>query len=166
MEKLRSSTLLFLVKKSEGEISEICLAMKKRDFGVGRWNGVGGKVNLDETVEEATIRETQEEIDVVVKELKKVAELAFYFSQNSDWNQLVHVYVCEKWDGEPKESEEMNPKWFLVSKLPFETMWPDDIFWLPKMLKGELIRATFEFGEGDVILDKEVEVVDDFHFEI
>lgn len=162
MEKLRNSTLLFLVKKSEGEISEVCLAMKKRDFGVGRWNGVGGKVNPEETVEEGAKRETQEEIGVFAKELKKVAELYFYFSQNSNWNQLVHVYVCENWDGEPAESEEMNPKWFSVSELPFEKMWPDDTFWLPKMLKGELIRATFEFGEGDVILDKEVKVVGDF----
>jgi hypothetical protein len=30
MEKLRNATLLFLIKKSENEISEICLAMKKK----------------------------------------------------------------------------------------------------------------------------------------
>jgi hypothetical protein len=41
---MRNSTLLFLVKKNGEEITDICLAMKKRGFGSGRYNGVGGKV--------------------------------------------------------------------------------------------------------------------------
>jgi hypothetical protein len=36
---MRNVSLLFLVKKTDGKISEICLAMKKRGFGMGRWNG-------------------------------------------------------------------------------------------------------------------------------
>jgi len=48
MEKLRNATLVFLIKKSQGEITDICLAMKKRGFGMNRWNRVGGnkKVNI------------------------------------------------------------------------------------------------------------------------
>jgi hypothetical protein len=38
-------------------------------------------------------------------------------------------------------------------------MWPDDIFWLPKVLEGELIKAAFTFGEKDAILDQKVETV-------
>lgn len=34
----------------------ILLGMKKRGFGVGRWNGFGGKVHSDETVLEAAKR--------------------------------------------------------------------------------------------------------------
>ena len=44
MKKLRDSTVIYLIKKSHGETTEICLAMKKRGFGKDRWNGVGGKV--------------------------------------------------------------------------------------------------------------------------
>ncbi|HET8669978.1 MAG TPA: NUDIX domain-containing protein, partial [Candidatus Saccharimonadales bacterium] len=40
------------------------LAMKKRGFGINKWNGVGGKVDEDETIEQAAIRECQEEITV------------------------------------------------------------------------------------------------------
>jgi len=43
MEKLRNATLVFLIKKSQGKITDICLAMKKRGFGMNRWNGVGEK---------------------------------------------------------------------------------------------------------------------------
>jgi len=52
-------TLLFLIKDDQ-----ILLAMKKRGFGAGRFNGVGGKVEPGETIEQALIRESQEEINV------------------------------------------------------------------------------------------------------
>jgi mutator protein MutT len=146
-----------LIKKSQGEIAEICLALKKRGFGMGRYNGAGGKVEEGlETIEEAAIRETQEEIGVETEELKKIAELSFYFPHKSDWDQKVHVYFVENWDGEPRESEEMDPRWFSIDKIPFEKMWPDDIFWLPRVLNGERIEAMFIFGEGDVIQDKKI----------
>lgn len=160
MNKLRDATLVFLIKKSQDKITDICLAMKKRGFGINRWNGVGGKVEgLKETIEEAAKRETKEEIDVWVENLNKVAELSFYFPHNLSWNQKVHVYFVEKWDGNPKESEEMNPEWFILEKIPYSKMWPDDIFWLPEVLKGNLIKAVFKFGENDVIQDKEVNIV-------
>lgn len=160
MPKLRNATLLFLIKKIDGEINDICLAMKKRGFGVNRWNGVGGKVDgADQTIEDAAIREAKEEISVDVRGLKKVAELSFYFPHHPAWNQMVHVYLTEDWAGEPKESEEMRPEWFLVNQIPFENMWPDDIFWLPEVIKGNLLKAKFKFGENDVILDKKIAIV-------
>ena len=64
MISLRNSTLVFLIKKNNGSITDICLAMKKRGFGKGRWNGVGGKVEAGETIEAAAMREAREEIGV------------------------------------------------------------------------------------------------------
>lgn len=160
MSKLRDSTILLLIKRTEGEISEICLAMKKRGFGVGRWNGVGGKKNeQDVTVEDTAIRETQEEINVLAKNMTKCAELTFHFPHNPDWDQLVHVYLCDEWEGEPQESEEMRPQWYAVNNLPFAEMWPDDKFWLPFVLKGKLLKATFCFKENDVLASQQVDIV-------
>ncbi len=143
-------------------ISDICLAMKKRGFGVGRYNGVGGKLEPNETIESGAKREAKEEIGVAVGHLSKIAELSFYFAHNPAWDQLVHVYVVDTWDGEPAESEEMNPQWFSVADIPFDKMWPDDRFWLTEVLLGRLVKAKFTFGEGDVILDKKVEIVTGF----
>lgn len=156
---MRNSTLLFLVKRSEGEVSEVCLAMKKRGFGVGRWNGVGGKVSEGETIEGAAVREAKEEIGVEAKGLKKVAELSFAFPANPSWDQMVHAYLVETWEGIPAESEEMSPKWFAAKDIPFDGMWPDDIFWLPHVLEGKAVRAKFSFGEKDAILSQEVGIL-------
>jgi 8-oxo-dGTP pyrophosphatase MutT (NUDIX family) len=41
---------------------EVLLAMKKRGFGAGKWNGVGGKVQEGEDIVVAALREIKEEI--------------------------------------------------------------------------------------------------------
>lgn len=156
---MRNTTLLFLVKRNDDVVTDICLAMKKRGFGVGRYNGVGGKVEEGESIEDAVKREAKEEIGVTVRDMNKSAELTFTFPHKPDWNQLVHVYVTDVWQGNIVETEEMNPVWFTVSDIPYTSMWPDDIFWLPNVLDGNYIKARFSFGEGDVIIDQEVEII-------
>ncbi|MBU4141329.1 hypothetical protein KKE99_00440, partial [Patescibacteria group bacterium] len=79
--------------------------------------------------------------------------------------QLVHAYFTESWSGEPAESEEMSPKWFPVSKIPYRIMWPDDEFWLPEALKSNLLKATFKFGENDVIFGKEINICENLEIE-
>ncbi len=160
MSTVRNCTLVFLIKRQGGVITHICLAMKKRGFGAGKWNGAGGKVEKGETIEEAAVREAKEEIGVDLHGISKIGELMFYFSHNPAWDMLVHAYFCEKWSGEPLESEEMRPEWFPVSEIPFASMWPDDEFWIPHVLKGEKVKASFTFSENDVIHAKDVQLVE------
>ncbi len=156
---MRECTLVFLYKPND---KEILLAMKKRRFGTGKWNGVGGKLEGDETVLRSAVRETKEEICVEVSEedLAQVATIDFYFDSNPDWDQRAHVFFVEKWEGEPEETEEMSPAWYKTDAIPFEEMWADDIHWLPRVLKGEKLKASFTFDkDGSKILKKEVAVL-------
>ncbi|MBI5140320.1 MAG: 8-oxo-dGTP diphosphatase [Candidatus Vogelbacteria bacterium] len=161
MQKLRNATLVFLIKKSGGKIEEICLAMKKRGFGTGRWNGVGGKVEAGETMEESARREAREEIGVSPSNMEKTAEISFFWPHDPTWNQTVHIYFTDTWRGEPIESEEMNPRWFKVRDIPFDKMWADDILWLPHVLEGKLLRGTFELAEGNIVLGQEINIVNE-----
>jgi len=159
------TTLCFLTKENNNVITEILLAMKKRGFGKGHWNGAGGKVDTEksENIEQAMLREAKEEIDVYIKTYEKVAELAFTFPhipKEKDWDQLVHVYFSKEWEGEPTESEEMKPEWFKIKDIPYDTMWADDIFWLPEVLKGNLVKASFSFTDDNKVLDQNVKIVD------
>ena len=157
--KLRDVTLCYLVDKNKGEV---LLAMKKRGFGVGKVNGVGGKVKAGESIEEGMLRETEEEIGVKLSSFEKVGVIDFYFtvsSEDKDWNQEVHVFIADKWDGEPSESEEMRPFWTDINAMPLKDMWPDDEYWLPRALAGERIRAAFLFDENERILDHYVKAL-------
>jgi ADP-ribose pyrophosphatase YjhB (NUDIX family) len=151
---MRQATLLFLIRDNQ-----ILLAMKKRGFGQGRWNGAGGKPKENENILDTAIRETKEEINVIPKNIFQVATLDFYFKNKTEWDQQVLVFTTNDWEGEPSESEEMKPQWFEIDKIPFESMWPDDPFWLPQVLSGKKIQAEFTFGDNDIVLDKKVKEI-------
>lgn len=155
-------TLLFLKRDNE-----ILLAIKKRGFGVGKWNGVGGKLEPGETVEEALVRECQEEIGVIPHSWRQMAELDFVQDAETDdpWHMYVYAYVCEKWDHEPTESEEMMPKWFDIPKIPYHLMWDDDEFWLPQVLGGQKVTGKFTFDINDHMLTHDVRVVLELPYE-
>jgi len=175
MNNVQQATLCFLIRprsrasslrgKENQEDGEILLAFKKRGFGKGKWNGIGGKLDLekDGDIYETAKRELKEEIGVNANELEKVAILSFYFPYQSEWNQNVHVFFAKEWKGEPKETDEMKPKWFKINEIPFNEMWSDDKFWLPKVLAGEKVKANFVFKEGEIISSHAIKIVNDFN---
>lgn len=155
-EQMKLLTLVFL--RREGEV---LLAMKKRGFGAGRWNGVGGKLELGETVEEALMRETREEIGVRLTSCEKVAQIRFQEMFKGEPTIMnVSVYTAHEWSGEPVETEEMRPEWFKLNEVPYADMWPDDEYWLPLVLSGQKLRAEFELDANDHIKSHDVRVVE------
>ncbi len=156
---MKTVTLLFLLDKERGQI---LLAMKKRGFGVGKLNGVGGKVQEGETVPRAAVREAHEEIGVTIREedAVPVARLHFVFAEHPEWEFDCHVFTAEAWQGEPAESEEMAPQWHPTDAVPFDQMWIDDVHWLPRVLSGERLEAEFLFGgDGQSILEQHIVTV-------
>ena len=136
--------------------NQVLLGMKKRGFGMGRWNGFGGKIEKGETIEEAMRRETFEEAGIDVSEAEKVGILEFEFQGNPETLET-HIFRAEKFVGEPMESEEMKPQWFDVDKIPYKNMWADDIYWIPMFLERKKFQGKILFGKGDVVLDHVVE---------
>jgi 8-oxo-dGTP diphosphatase len=160
---MRKSTLVYLynAESTHQRTQQILLAIKKRGFGAGRWNGVGGKLNEGESIRDAAVREAEEEISVKInpEDLEPVAILDFSFPHKPEWNQQVHVFFTTEWTGEATESEEMKPEWFALENLPYTEMWPSDIFWLPLVLEGEGVRAAITFSENDIVAKHNVELV-------
>jgi 8-oxo-dGTP pyrophosphatase MutT (NUDIX family) len=123
------TTIVFPVKNGE-----YLLGMKKRGFGAGWWNGYGGKLEPNESYEDSARRETFEEVGISVKGLKQIANLVFY---NEDKVQVVSRAYLAEFEGEPEETEEMNPKFFKLSDFPFDDMWPGDDKWIPEVISGD-----------------------------
>ena len=149
---MRPVTLIYCVKGNS-----VLFGMKKRGFGSGKLNGYGGKVDSGEEITDSAVRELFEEAKIICRkeDLEKVGEIDFFFPEipkEKDWNQTVHVYILRKWFGDVEETEEMKPEWFDIEDLPLKKMWIDDKHWLPLVLKGKKIRASFVFDkEGESI---------------
>jgi 8-oxo-dGTP diphosphatase/2-hydroxy-dATP diphosphatase len=150
MPTTRTTTLCFLLKPDE-----VLLAMKKRGFGIGKWNGCGGKLEAGESIEAGAARELSEEVGARVQQsdLQKMAELTFHLP-TLDVTIHCHVFTAEKWTGDPAETEEMSPRWFKFAEIPFAQMWSDDKYWLPEVLAGRKIRGEFWFRADDQTLDR------------
>lgn len=123
----------------------VLLGMKKRGFGVGRWNGFGGKVEQGESIEEAAGREVREEAGLEVVDMQEVGSLIFSFESDPERVLEVRVFRITQFSGEPKETEEMRPQWFTEDEIPYDHMWSDDRLWLPMLLQGKRFHGTFHF---------------------
>jgi len=137
----------------------ILLALKKRRFGAGKWNGYGGKVEGEETMEECLHREVMEEGGIKINDPVKLGILEFEFPHSG----LIlenHIYKVTDFSGEPVETEEMNPKWFSVDELPFSSMWADDPYWMPLFLKNIKFKGRFVFDENEKVVEHLVEEVE------
>jgi len=139
----------------------ILLAMKKRGFGAGRWNGYGGKVKKGESVEESAVRETGEESRMKVSRLEKKGIINFEFQDDLGHILEVHFFHILDYKGEAIETEEMSPRWFDIENLPYNKMWPDDIYWMPIFLRGEKFKGRIYFKDQDTILKEEIRVVEE-----
>lgn len=155
----KTCSLVFLRRNDQ-----ILLAMKKRGFGSGYYNGVGGKIEQGETLEQAMVRECIEEIGVTPVQYHKVAEHDFIMDDDgaSPWHMHVHAFICTEWQGEPAETDEMAPEWFKLDDIPYARMWQDDIVWLPLVLQGKQVRCTFRFNQANDMLAGRFEFVNDF----
>jgi len=125
---------------------KILLGMKKIGLGAGRWNGFGGKVEPGESIEAAAVREFREEVCVEALNITQKGVLEFSFENDSKILE-VHIFETTQFTGQPKETDEMTPRWFDISQIPYEQMWSDDIFWLPLLLARKIFRGKFHFDK-------------------
>lgn len=139
-------TLVFLVESKE---NRVLLGYKKSGFGKGRLLGIGGKVEDGESVADAAIREVREEVNVSIghDQLLDCGTVKFRFPNKPNWNQDVALFRSEIWLGSPSESDEIQPQWISIGEIPFERMWDDAKFWLPKLLNNSKVDLTVTFND-------------------
>jgi 8-oxo-dGTP diphosphatase len=51
----------------------------------------------------------------------------------------------------------MKPEWFDTDNIPFDAMWEDDIYWLPRVIDGESVEFEFYF-DADGHIEEYTEV--------
>uniref|UniRef100_A0A914UVQ2 Oxidized purine nucleoside triphosphate hydrolase n=1 Tax=Plectus sambesii TaxID=2011161 RepID=A0A914UVQ2_9BILA len=136
--------------------NQVLLGLKKRGFGVGKWNGFGGKLNPNETLIDAAQRELEEECGLRSDHLAKMGVLYFEFEDNPVLME-VHVFQTSDFTGEVKESEEMKPQWYDLRDVPFSRMWPDDVFWWPYLLEERKFTGYFKYKDQETIVDYVIE---------
>jgi 8-oxo-dGTP diphosphatase len=150
-----TATCLCLLTATRGDgTRQVLLGYKKTGLGRGKIVGLGGHVEPGESAAEAAVREVNEESGLVVAQgaLTAAAQLTFLFPAHAAWDMDVAIFTSGDWSGEPAETDEIRPQWFDVDALPFDRMWDDAPRWLPRVLAGERLRATFSYaGDNETV---------------
>lgn len=150
-------TTLLIVRKN----GKILLAEKKRGFGAGKINGVGGKLEPGESFDDAMLRETMEEIAIVPKQWQKMGIAQFDEMVKGERTSVeMALYLAEDFEGTPIETEEVKPVWLDENNLPFDRMFEDDQIWYPYLLAGQKTRASYVYDNDFKLVSHKIEVVD------
>ncbi|CAM3588188.1 8-oxo-dGTP diphosphatase [Parendozoicomonas haliclonae] len=138
------ATLLFVIQDGK-----ILLIRKKRGLGMGKINGPGGKLDPGETLEQCASRELQEELLITPGALTYHGDNLFQFVDGLAMH--VHIYTTNEYTGTPTETDEAEPLWFDLDKIPYEEMWEDDYLWIPMMLEGKDFTGRFLFDNSKML---------------
>lgn len=88
----------------------------------------------------------------MVIRMHQVAKIDFFYPDDEKVHE-VNIFMISEYVGEPTETEEMSPAWFGLDDVPYSEMWPNDIFWIPRVLMGEKLRGWFKFTNDGSITD-------------
>jgi 8-oxo-dGTP diphosphatase len=148
---LTSTCLCLLTRTGDDGAREVLLGHKKTGLGTGKVVGLGGHVESGESPAEAAVREVKEEagIRVAPGTLAPAAHVTFIFPARPSWDMDVVIFTTADWAGEAAETEEISPQWYPVAALPFDQMWQDAPYWLPRVLAGEHLTATFTYADDN-----------------
>ena len=119
---------------------------KKNDINEGKWIGVGGRREDNETIDECAIRETKEETGLDIHSLFCAGEVLFI---DDDLEMMMYVYEIEDFSGELTECDEGELRWIPIKDIYDYPMWEGDKAFLPKLINHEpyfKMALTYEHG--------------------
>ena len=92
----------------------------------GLWEFPGGKIEADETPEQAICRELFEELNVEPCEgcLQPFSFASFAYPE---FHLLMPLYLCRQWDGFLRAKEGQSVKWFWPDKIRHLDLVPADV---------------------------------------
>ena len=100
----------------------------------GLWEFPGGKVEPGERPEDALIRELKEELGIEVREAC-LSPLTFASHSYDDFQLLMPLWICRRWDGFVKPSEGQECAWVRPERLRDYSMPPADVPLIPSLIE-------------------------------
>jgi len=113
-------TLLVVCAALINDKGEVLLAQRPEGKRLaGKWEFPGGKVETDESPEAALARELHEELGIVVAQehMEPFWFLSHDYEAEFGFHLLMPVYLCRKWQGEPKALEHKALAWTLPKNM-------------------------------------------------
>ncbi len=146
--KVIPATLIYMF--CEDRVLMIHRIKKNKDIHEGKWNGIGGKLELGESPFEGAIREIKEESGIVVEKnsLKSMGVLSFpNFKAYEEQDWICFLFRCNLpgkcSDYQLAETDEGHLEWIAQNKILSLKLWEGDSTFIPHVLNGEAVIGSY-----------------------
>ena len=113
---------------------EIYITQRAADAHMAnKWEFPGGKIEADESAEQAVIRELQEEVGIAVRSLQQFDKLEYQFP---DRHITLWFWLVDGWEGEPWGKEGQPGRWVAQQELIADEFPPANAPVIEKLIAG------------------------------
>lgn len=124
---------------------------KENDINEGKWIGVGGKFEKDETPEECLLREVREETGLTLTDYRLRAVITFI---SNEWEtEYMYLFTANEFLGEMIDCSEGELEWVPKDKILELNIWEGDRIFLEKLLNDDAFFTLKVVYEGDKLVD-------------
>lgn len=147
---MKLTTLCYLMK--DNQILMLHRVKKQKDLNQGKWIGVGGKFEKNESPDECAIREIKEETNLDINELKPRGIVTFCY--NDDEPEYMHLFTSSDFTGKmTEECPEGNLKWVELDQIMNLNLWEGDRIFLKLLVDNEPYFLLKLIYHNDVLLE-------------
>lgn len=127
---------------------------KENDLNEGKWIGVGGKFEKDETPEECLLREVKEETGLTLTNYCLRAVVTFV---SDKWEtEYMYLFTADKFTGSLTSCNEGELEWVDKDKVMDLNLWEGDRIFLKKLVEETGFFTLKVKYEGDSLVESVV----------
>ena len=127
---MKLATLCYVIDKPQNKTLMLHRVKKENDYHEGKWNGLGGKLELGESPEDCVIREIKEEAGLAIKSPHLHGFITFpNFDEVDDW--YVFIFTADEFEG-----TSLN-------------LWDGDKIFLEWLFQEKFFSAKFIYEKGE-----------------
>lgn len=130
---MRNTTLCYL--EQDGQYLMLHRVKKSHDVNHGKWIGVGGKFEFQESPEDCLLREVREETGLTLKSWRYRGIVTFVY--NDDEAEYMHLFTADGWTGTLRDCAEGELRWVPRDEVGKLNLWEGDRIFLALLARDE-----------------------------
>lgn len=145
------TTLGFVLSPDRTRVLMVHRIGRRDDEQLGKWNGLGGKLERDEDVWSGMTRELREEAGIEVASMRLRGTVSWPGFRRDGTDVLGFIFVVDAWAGRvPDHNAEGPLVWQPVDRLAELPMWEGDRFFLPHVFDTgvEQFHLVIPYADG------------------
>lgn len=148
------TTLAFILSADRSQVLMVHRIARSDDDQLGKYNGLGGKVEREEDVVAGMRRELREEANLEVDSMTLRGTVSWPGFNPDGSDQFGFIFLVDAWHGDIPDANEEGPlSWQPIDRLSELPMWEGDRYFVPLVFDQDInqFHAVIPYENGHPI---------------